>query len=140
MSLERTLALVKPDALRAGYTGDIIKVIESNGFRIIALKLIHLSKRQAEGFYAVHRERPFFGPLTEFMQSGPIVAMILEREDAIRKWREVMGATDPSKAAEGTLRKRFGSSIQNNATHGSDAPETAAFETRYFFNELEILP
>jgi nucleoside-diphosphate kinase len=138
--LERTLALVKPDALKSGYAGEIIKEIESGGFRVIAMKLIHLSKRQAEGFYAVHRERPFFGPLTEFMQSGPIVAMILEREDAIRKWREVMGATDPSKAAEGTLRKRFGTSIQNNATHGSDAPETAAFETRYFFNELEIFP
>jgi nucleoside-diphosphate kinase len=138
LALERTLALIKPDALKAGHTGNIIREIELNGFRVIAMKRIQLSRKQAEGFYAVHRERPFFGPLTDFMHSGPIVAMILEREDAIRKWREVMGATDPSKAAEGTLRKRFGTTIQNNATHGSDAPETAAFETQYFFSELEI--
>jgi nucleoside-diphosphate kinase len=140
LALERTLALIKPDAFKAGHTGDIIKLIESNGFRIIAMKLIRLSRRQAEGFYAVHRERPFFDPLTDFMHSGPIVAMILQREDAIKQWREVMGATDPSKATEGSLRKRFGTSIQNNATHGSDAPETAAFETKYFFGELEICP
>lgn len=138
LALERTLAIIKPDAVKAGHTGKIINEIEANGFQIVAMKLIHLSKRQAEGFYAVHRERPFFGPLTHFMSEGPIVAMILEREDAIRQWREIMGATDPAKAAESTLRKRFGTSIQNNATHGSDGPETAAFETKYFFNDLEI--
>ena len=138
MALERTFAIIKPDAVKAGYTGDILKAIESNGFRIVAMKRIHLSKKQAEGFYAVHRERTFFDPLTDFMSEGPIVAMILEREDAIRKWRDVMGATDPAKAAAGTLRKQFGNSIQNNATHGSDAPETAAFEMKYFFSDLEI--
>jgi nucleoside-diphosphate kinase len=138
LGLERTLALVKPDAVEAGHIGDIVKEIEANRFRIMAMKLIHLTKKQAEGFYAVHRERPFFVPLTEFKSSGPIVAMILEREDGIKKWREVMGATDPAKAAEGTLRKRYGISIQNNATHGSDAPETAAFETKYFFGESGI--
>lgn len=138
MGLERTLALVKPDAVKAGHIGDIVKEIEANRFRIIAMKLLHLTKKQAEGFYAVHRDRPFFAPLTEFMSSGPIVAMILEREDSIKRWREVMGATDPAQAAEGTLRKRYGISIQNNATHGSDAPETAAFETKYFFGESGI--
>ena len=138
MAIERTFAIIKPDAVKAGHTGDILKAVEANGFRIVAMKRIHLTKKQAEGFYAVHRERPFFGPLTDFMCEGPIVAMILEREDAIRKWRDVMGATDPAKAAEGTLRKQYGSSIQYNATHGSDAPETAAFEMKYFFNDLEI--
>ncbi len=138
MALERTFAIIKPDAVKAGNTGKIIAEIEGNGFCIVAMKKIHLSKKQAEGFYAVHRERPFFGALTDFMSEGPIVAMILEREDAIRKWRDVMGATDPAKAADGTLRKRFGTSIQTNATHGSDAPETAVFEIRYFFNDLEI--
>lgn len=138
MPLERTFAIIKPDAVKAGHAGKIISEIEANGFRIVAMKLLHLTKKQAEGFYAVHREREFFPSLTDFMCEGRIIAMILEREDAIKKWREVMGATDPAKAAEGTLRKRFGTSIQNNATHGSDAPETAAFETRYFFNDLEI--
>jgi nucleoside-diphosphate kinase len=138
LALERTLAIIKPDAVRAGHTGRIISEIESNGFRIVAMKRLHLTKKQAEGFYAVHRERPFFGPLTDFMSVGPIVAMILERDDAIRKWRDVMGATDPAKAAPGTLRNRFGTSIQSNATHGSDASETATFETKYFFNDLEI--
>jgi nucleoside-diphosphate kinase len=138
LALERTFAIIKPDAVKAGNTGKIIAEIEGNGFCIVAMKKIHLSKKQAEGFYAVHRERPFFGALTDFMSEGPIVAMILEREDAIRKWRDVMGATDPAKAADGTLRKRFGTSIQTNATHGSDAPETAVFEIRYFFNDLEI--
>lgn len=139
MALERTFAIIKPDAVKAGNTGKIIAEIEGNGFCIVAMKKVHLSKKQAEGFYAVHRERSFFGALTDFMSEGPIVALILEREDAIRKWRDVMGATDPAKAADGTLRKRFGTSIQANATHGSDAPETAVFETRYFFNDLEII-
>lgn len=138
MAIERTFAIIKPDAVKAGNTGKIIAEIEGNGFSIVAMKRLRLSKKQAEGFYAVHRERPFFGALTDFMSEGPIVAMILEREDAIRKWRDVMGATDPAKAADGTLRKRFGTSIQANATHGSDAPETAVFETKYFFNDLEI--
>jgi nucleoside-diphosphate kinase len=139
LALERTFAIIKPDAVKAGNTGKIIAEIEGNGFCIVAMKKVHLSKKQAEGFYAVHRERSFFGALTDFMSEGPIVALILEREDAIRKWRDVMGATDPAKAADGTLRKRFGTSIQANATHGSDAPETAVFETRYFFNDLEII-
>ena len=139
MALERTFAIIKPDAVKAGNTGKIIAEIEGNGFYIVAMKKIHLSKKQAEGFYAVHRERPFFGALTDFMSEGPVVAMILEREDAIRKWRDVMGATDPAKAADGTLRKKFGTSIQTNATHGSDAPETAVFESRFFFNDLEII-
>lgn len=139
MSIERTFAIIKPDAVKAGQMGKIISEIEAHGFRIVAMKLLHLTKKQAEGFYAVHRERPFFDPLTDFMSEGPMMAMILEREDAIKKWREVMGVTDPAKAADGTLRKRFGTSIQYNATHGSDAPETAAFETKYFFNDLEIV-
>lgn len=139
MSNQRTLALIKPDAVKAGHVGTILSTIEKNQFRIVAMKLLHLSKPQAEGFYAVHRERPFFASLTDFMSTGPIVAMILEREEAIQKWREVMGATDPAKAAEGSLRRRLGTSIQNNATHGSDAPETAAFEMHYFFNNLEII-
>lgn len=130
--------MIKPDAVKAGHAGEIIQEIEANGFRIVAMKLLHLTKIQSEGFYAVHRDRPFFPALTDFMCGGRIIAMILEREDAIQKWREVMGATDPAKAAEGTLRKRFGTSVQNNATHGSDAPETAAFETKYFFSDLEM--
>ncbi|MDD5544199.1 MAG: nucleoside-diphosphate kinase [Acidobacteriia bacterium] len=136
--MQRTLALIKPDAVKAGHVGAILGAIEKNEFRIVAMKLVHLTKKQAEGFYAVHRGKNFFTPLTDFMSAGPIVAMVLEREEAILKWREVMGATDPAKAAEGSLRRTFGTSIQYNATHGSDAPETAAFETRYFFDELEI--
>ncbi len=138
MAVERTLAIIKPDAVKAGHAGEILSAIEAHGFRLVAIKLVHLTKGQAEGFYAVHRGRPFFASLTDFMAGGPAVAMILEREDAIRKWREVMGETDPAKAAKGTLRQRFGTSIQNNATHGSDGPETAAFETQFFFSELEI--
>ncbi len=138
MSIQQTLALIKPDAVKAGHIGAILGAIEQNEFRVAAMKFVHLTKKQAEGFYAVHRGKNFFASLTDFMSEGPSVAMILEREDAILKWREVMGATDPAKAAEGSLRRRFGTSIQNNATHGSDALETAAFETRYFFNELEI--
>ena len=137
--MERTLAIIKPDAVGRNLVGKILERIESEGFRIAAMKLIKLGKAQAEGFYAVHRERPFFGELTDFMTSGPCVVMILEAEGAISKWRDVMGATDPAKAATGTLRNEFGATLQNNCTHGSDAPETAAFETAYFFSALEVV-
>ena len=136
---ERTLAIIKPDAVTRRLTGRIIQRIEEAGFQIRAMKRVHLSKAQAEGFYAVHRERPFFGSLTAFMSSGPCVLLALEAEDAIRKWRLLMGATDPAKADAGTLRKEFGSSIERNATHGSDAPETAAFELGYFFRGMELI-
>ena len=137
MSLERTFAIIKPDAVASGYVGQILAEIEKSGFRLVAMKLMHLSKSQAEGFYAVHKERPFFGDLVTFMTEGPVVAMILEKEGAIKAWRDLMGATNPANAEEGTLRKRFGAGIERNATHGSDAPETAAFETSYFFNAME---
>jgi nucleoside-diphosphate kinase len=137
--MEKTLALIKPDATAASNTGAIIQRIEEAGFAIRAMKMIHLSRAQAEGFYAVHRQRPFFGSLTEFMSSGPIVALVLEAPDAIRKWRTVMGATDPAKADPGTIRRDFASSIERNATHGSDAPETAAFEVSYFFSGAELV-
>jgi nucleoside-diphosphate kinase len=137
--MEKTLALIKPDATAGRNTGAIIQRIEQAGFTIRAMKMLHLSRAQAEGFYAVHRQRPFFGSLTEFMSSGPIVALVLEAPDAIRKWRTVMGATDPAKAAPGTLRKDFATSIEQNATHGSDAPETAAFELGYFFSGAELM-
>ena len=136
--MERTLSIIKPDAVAAGHMGEIITTFEENGLRIVAAKMLHLTQREAEGFYAVHRERPFFGELTAFMTEGPILVMVLEGEAAIAKNRELMGATNPAEAAEGTLRKRFATSIQNNAVHGSDAPETAAFEIAYFFNALEI--
>jgi nucleoside-diphosphate kinase len=135
---ERTFAIVKPDAVKAGYTGRILSRIEEQGFTIRAMRMVRLSKRDAEGFYAVHRARPFFASLTEFMSSGPCVVLCLEAPDAIKKWRTVMGATDPAKADPGTLRKEFGASIENNATHGSDAPDTAAFELGYFFRGLEL--
>jgi nucleoside-diphosphate kinase len=131
--MERTFAIIKPDAVRARLAGRIIQRIEDEGFQIRAMRLVSLSKREAEGFYAVHRERPFFSSLTAFMSSGPAVVLALEAPDAIRKWRTLMGATDPAKADPGTLRKEFGQSIENNATHGSDAPDTAAFELSYFF-------
>jgi nucleoside-diphosphate kinase len=137
--MEKTLALIKPDATAAGNSGAIIQRIEQAGFTIRAMKMIQLSRAQAEGFYAVHRQRPFFGSLTEFMSSGPIVALVLEAPDAIRKWRTVMGATDPAKADPGTIRRDFASSIERNATHGSDAPETAAFELSYFFSGAELV-
>ena len=136
--MERTFAIIKPDAVERKLAGQILARIEAAGFTLRALRLQHLSKREAEGFYAVHRERPFFGALTDFMSSGPCIVMALEAPDAIRKWRDLMGATDPAKAAEGTLRRDFGSSIERNATHGSDAPETAAFELGYFFRGLEL--
>ena len=125
--------------MAAGNIGVIIKEIEKNVFQIVALKMLRLTTSQAEGFYAVHRERPFFGSLVEFMTEGPVVTMILQKENAIVAWRNLMGATDPAKADEGTIRKKYGASLQNNATHGSDAEETAAFETRYFFNAMEIV-
>jgi nucleoside-diphosphate kinase len=131
--MERTFAIIKPDAVAAHFIGRITQRIEDEGFQIRAMRMVHLSQREAEGFYAVHRERPFFASLTKFMSSGPAVVLALEAPDAIRKWRALMGATDPAKADAGTLRKEFGRSIEHNATHGSDAPETAAFELGYFF-------
>jgi nucleoside-diphosphate kinase len=136
--MQTTFAIIKPDAVKAGYTGKIIQRIEEAGFRIRAMQLRSLSQRDAEGFYAVHRERPFFGSLTAFMSSGPVVVLALEAPDAIKRWRTLMGATDPAKADAGTLRKDFGASIENNATHGSDAPETAAFELGYFFPGIDL--
>ncbi len=136
--MERTFAIIKPDAVRRHLAGRILQRIEESGFVIRAMRLTHLTKKEAEGFYAVHRERPFFGSLTDFMSSGPCVLLALEAPDAIRKWRTLMGATDPAKAEPGTLRKDFGESIEYNATHGSDAPETAAFELGYFFAGLEF--
>ena len=138
MAIERTLSIVKPDAVAANRIGKVVSFLESGGLRIVAMKMIHLSKREAEGFYAVHRERAFFESLTKFMSSGPAVVMVLEGESAIARNREIMGATDPAKAAEGTIRRALGSSIERNAVHGSDAPETARTEIAYFFNALEI--
>jgi nucleoside-diphosphate kinase len=139
MAIERTLAIIKPDAAGRGLTGEIISRIHAAKFQIIAIKSLRLTKAEAEGFYAVHRERPFFKALTEFMSSGKVVVMVLEAENAITKWRDTMGATDPAKAAPGTIRKELGTSIQNNCTHGSDAPQTAAFETGYFFAGSELV-
>jgi len=136
--MERTFAIIKPDAVKKGYAGRILARIEAEGFRVSALRMTHLSKRDAEGFYDVHRARPFFGGLTDFMSSGPCIVMCLEAPEAIAKWRALMGATDPAKANPGTLRQEFGASIDNNATHGSDAPETAAFELGYFFRGMEL--
>jgi nucleoside-diphosphate kinase len=136
---ERTLAIIKPDAVERHLTGAILQRIEAQGFQIRAMRLVHLSKKQAEGFYAVHRDRSFFASLTDFMSSGPAVVLVLEAADAIKRWRTLMGATDPAKADPGTLRKEFGQSIERNATHGSDAPETAAFEIGYFFAGIELI-
>ena len=136
--MERTFAIIKPDAVRKQVAGRILARIEEAGFRICAMRMIHMSKAEAEGFYYVHKARPFFGGLTDFMSSGPCIVMCLEAADAIKKWRDLMGATDPAKADPGTLRKEFGSSIERNATHGSDAPETAAFELGYFFSGMEL--
>jgi nucleoside-diphosphate kinase len=136
--MTRTFAIIKPDAVKARHAGAILQRIEEAGFRVVAMRLQHLTKAEAEGFYAVHRARPFFGSLTDFMSSGPCILLCLEAEDAIPKWRTLMGATDPAKADAGTLRRDFGSSIEFNATHGSDAPETAAFELGYFFRGMEL--
>jgi len=136
--MELTFAIIKPDAVKSGYAGRILQRIEQEGFTIRAMRMVNLSQREAEGFYAVHRERPFCGSLTKFMASGPAIVLALEAPDAIKKWRTLMGATDPAKADAGTLRKEFGASIENNATHGSDAPETATFELGYFFAGMEL--
>lgn len=136
--MERTLAIIKPDAIRKKVAGRILARIEEAGFAIRAMQMLNLSKAEAEGFYDVHRARPFFAGLTAFMSSGPCIVLCLEAEGAIKKWRDLMGATDPAEAAPGTLRKEFGASIDNNATHGSDAPETAAFELAYFFRGLDL--
>ena len=135
----QTFGIIKPDAVAAKHTGSIVQRILDNGFTIRGLKLIHLTQKQAEGFYAVHRERPFFAGLTEFMSSGPCVVMALEKEGAVKAWRDLMGATDPAKADAGTLRKEFGGSVGENAVHGSDSDENAAIEIAYFFSRLEIV-
>jgi len=137
--MERTFAIIKPDAFKAGNAGKILARIYAEGFMVVGLKKLYLSKVEAEGFYAVHTGKPFFDELTTFMSSGPCVVMVLEAEGAIKKWRDLMGATNPSEAAEGTLRREFGTFVGENATHGSDAPETAAFEIGYFFSGLEVL-
>ena len=137
MAIQQTFAIIKPDATKSGYTGKILDQIEQNGFTIKNLKKVHLTKAQAEGFYAVHKERGFFGELTDFMSSGPCVVMILEKDNAIQAWRDLMGPTNPANAEAHTMRKQFGKSIGENATHGSDAPETASFETQYFFSCFE---
>lgn len=134
-----TFGIVKPDAVRAGHTGSIIQRINDAGFKLRAMKLLHLSLKEAEGFYAVHRERPFFGELTKFMSSGPCVVMALEKEGAVKAWRDLMGATDPAKADDGTLRREFGGSLGENAVHGSDSDENAAIEIAYFFSQLELV-
>jgi len=137
--MERTFAIIKPDAVAAGHSGDIIKIIEKNGFTILAMKKLRLSKPQAQAFYAVHRKKKFYRDLVKFMTEGPVIVMALEREDAIKKWRDVMGATNPGKAKRNTIRAKFGADIERNATHGSDAPETAAVELGFFFSTAELL-
>ena len=134
-----TFGIIKPDAVRAGNTGKILQHILDDGFRVRGLKLIHMSRQEAEGFYAVHRERPFFAGLTEFMSSAPCIVMVLEKENAVKAWRDLMGATDPAKADDGTLRKQFGGSVGENAVHGSDSIENAAIEISYFFSQLELV-
>jgi nucleoside-diphosphate kinase len=137
--MEQTFAIIKPDAVSAGHTGAIMRMIEDAKFAIRGLKMLRLSKQQAEAFYEIHRERPFYGSLVEFMSEGPVVVMVLQREDAIKSWRDLMGATDPAKAVEGTIRKRFAQSIERNAVHGSDSPQTAAVEIPFFFSTAELL-
>ncbi|HVB97719.1 MAG TPA: nucleoside-diphosphate kinase [Candidatus Dormibacteraeota bacterium] len=139
MAKERTLAIIKPDAVGRGLVAEILSHIHQAGLEVVAIESLRLTKAEAEGFYAVHRERPFFNDLATFMSSGKVVVMTLEAENAISRWRELMGATDPAKAGPGTLRRLFGSSIQNNCTHGSDAPETAAFEIAYFFSGRKLI-
>ena len=136
---ERTLSLIKPDAVQRQLSGEILSMIQKAGLSVIALKMVHLTKAQAEGFYAVHKERPFFGSLTDYMSSGPIVCAVLEADEAIRRYRELMGSTNPEKAAEGTIRRTYGVSLEANSVHGSDAPETAAYEIGFFFNALEFV-
>jgi len=135
---ERTLSIIKPDAVERNLIGAIVKMIEDEGLKVVAMKKITMTKQQAEGFYHVHKERPFFDSLTDFMTSGPCVVMILEGEDAIARYRKIMGATNPENAEDGTIRKLYAQNVERNSVHGSDAPETAAFETSYFFSALEI--
>jgi len=137
--VERTFAIIKPDAVEGKVAGPILSRIEKEGFGVVALRMANLTRAEAEGFYAVHRERPFFNDLTAFMSSGPCIVMVLEAEGAISRWRDLMGATDPAKAEEGTLRKQFAANIERNACHGSDAPETAAAEIAYFFGGIDLL-
>lgn len=137
--LQSTFAIIKPDAVSRGLAGEILAAAQSAGLKITALKMLHLTKKQAQGFYAVHRERPFFDSLTDYMASGPVICAVLCGEDAVKRWRALMGATDPAQAAPETLRRKYGQSLQANAVHGSDAPETAAVEVAYFFNALEIM-
>ncbi len=137
--MERTLSIIKPDAVARGLIGEVIRRLEQNNLKIVAMKLIHMTKAQAQGFYAVHRERPFFDSLTGFMSSGPAVVMILQGEQAIARYRQLMGATNPKDAAEGTIRRDFATDVEKNVVHGSDAPETADFEMAYFFNRLELV-
>jgi nucleoside-diphosphate kinase len=137
--IQRTLSIIKPDAVAAGQAGEILAAIEKAGFRVLGMRMIRLRKEQAEGFYAVHREKPFYGSLVKFMTEGPVIVLALEREDAIAKLREVMGATNPANAAEGTIRKRFAASIERNCIHGSDAPATAETELRFFFSTSDLL-
>jgi nucleoside-diphosphate kinase len=139
MAIERTLAIIKPDAVGRGLSGDIIKRIEGAGLNIRAMRLMRLTRMQAEAFYEVHQARPFFTSLCEYMSSGPVVVMVLQGDSAIAQWRDLMGATDPAKAAPGTIRKEFGMDVEKNATHGSDAPETAAREVAFFFSSLDIV-
>jgi nucleoside-diphosphate kinase len=139
MSVERTFSIIKPDAVAAGQAGEILAMIQQAGFKVLGMRMTRLTEGQARGFYAVHRERPFFEGLVKFMTEGPIVVMALEREDAIKKLREVMGATNPANAAEGTIRKRFATNIERNCIHGSDAPETAEVELRFFFSTADLL-
>ena len=136
--MERTLSIIKPDAVKRGLIGEVVKRLEQNQLNIVAMKMIHMNKDQAKGFYAVHRERPFFEDLTDFMSSGPAVVMVLEGDNVIARYRELMGATNFEEAAEGTIRRDFATDIEKNVVHGSDAPETAAFEISYFFNGFEI--
>jgi nucleoside-diphosphate kinase len=136
---ERTLAIIKPDGVERGLIGEVIKRLEANDLKIVAMKMVYMTKAQAEGFYAVHTERPFFESLTTFMSSGPAVVMVLEGENVIGRYRELMGATNYKEAAEGTIRRKFATDIEKNVVHGSDAPETAAFEISYFFNSFEIV-
>ena len=137
--MERTFIIIKPDAVQRGLTGEIIKRFEQRGFKIAGMKLKHLTLKEAQGFYAVHKDRPFFGELTEFMSEGPVVVLALEKEGAIKAWRDLMGATNPANAAEGTIRKKFAESVGRNSVHGSDAPETAAVEIPYFFATTELV-
>jgi nucleoside-diphosphate kinase len=139
MAFERTFAMIKPDAVANRHVGEILAFIEENGFQVVGMKIRRIARHEADAFYSVHRERPFFKGLVEFMTEGPVVVMVLQREDAIAKWREIMGATNPANAAAGTIRKRFAENIERNSVHGSDAPETAAVEIPFFFSTSELL-